>query len=836
MEKLVFVLEAEPSHDFKTAFNQAKQSHYQELMSRGGAGAAWFRHQVHETRTSLGQPLDPPAQRAWSGNRIDSLGQTFDLLSGGRAISENLQLDRVLQRVGKEDEMVPLDALKGIGVAEIDWKPLIKDLHPELDSLANLVPADQHVVLFPSFQAFVQVADRLAKHGMIAMRLAEPQSKDQRLVTRYEQQLGLSIQGLGRIVGPQVVASVALTGSDPYYLSGTDVALVFEAAKPDLLQDLLLAQAAIRAQQIPSAKKVSAEINGLSYSGMHSEDRRISSYVAVLPGAVVLTNSLYQLERFADVANKQTPAIAALDEFAFFRDRYPRTDRQESALVFLSDATIRRWCGPRWRIAASRETRDAAVLAELQAEYMDKLAKNELKAGPLRCDLPLATGGELTLSADGVGSSTLGGLDFLTPIAELKLNEVTKAEADAYNRWRDGYQNSWRWAFDPIALRLSVSDNRLAADLTVMPLIAGSEYRPIIAVSRGAAIKPDAGDRHDALAQLIIALNTKSDMLRSTGGMLAQMVPGGKLDPLGWLGQSVSIYVDEDPFWGELAKCKDETEQQRFAERNLGRIPVALWAEVSSGFKLTAFLSGLRAFIEQTAPGMTNWESLEYRGQPYVKVTPTPRALPAGDNGEQINAQLFYVASGKFFLLTPSEALLKRSLDRQVANESPEKAAADNASTNKTGGGKPRELQPWLGSSVGMQVDYKLLQLLASAFGNHYQQWMQSQSWNNLPILNEWRRLYPDQDPVALHERIWKERLVCPGGGKYIWNDEWNSMESTVYGCAGRPKEGPSAPPELLNFRVANFGLTFEDQGLRARLTLDRELKPEKTQDGSARP
>ena len=28
------------------------------------------------------------------------------------------------------------------------------------------------------------------------------------------------------------------------------------------------------------------------------------------------------------------------------------------------DATIRRWCGPRWRIATSRRTRDMAVIAE----------------------------------------------------------------------------------------------------------------------------------------------------------------------------------------------------------------------------------------------------------------------------------------------------------------------------------------------------------------------------------------------------------------------------------------------------------------------------------------
>src|SRR4029077_16706145 len=133
----------------------------------------------------------------------------------------------------------------------------------------------------------------------------------------------------------------------------------------------------------------------------------------------------------------------------------------------------------------------------------------------------------------------------------------------------------------------------------------------------------------------------------------------------------------------------------------------------------------------------------------------------------------------------------------------------------------PGELPPWLGSNFGLQVDHKLLPLLATIVSGQYQQWMQSQSWSNLPILNEWHRLYPDEDPLALHERIWNERLACPGGGKYVWNDGWQTMESTVYGHPGQPKTAPAAPPELLNFRFANFGLTFEDQGLRASITLD---------------
>jgi len=108
---------------------------------------------------------------------------------------------------------------------------------------------------------------------------------------------------------------------------------------------------------------------------------------------------------------------------------------------------------------------------------------------------------------------------------------------------------------------------------------------------------------------------------------------------------------------------------------------------------------------------------------------------------------------------------------------------------------------------------------------------MQTQAWNNLPILNEWHTLYPDQDPVDVHEQIWNERLICPGGGKYIWNDEWKTMESTIYGHPGVPKLGPGVPPELFKFRFGNLGVTFEEQGLRARLMLDREVTEEASKD-----
>jgi len=106
--------------------------------------------------------------------------------------------------------------------------------------------------------------------------------------------------------------------------------------------------------------------------------------------------------------------------------------------------------------------------------------------------------------------------------------------------------------------------------------------------------------------------------------------------------------------------------------------------------------------------------------------------------------------------------------------------------------------------------------------GDQYQAAMQQLAWNNLPILNEWHRLYPEIDPVELHERVWHVRLVCPGGGTFVWNEPFQTMESTVYGHPGEPKQGPAAPPLIGQFLSADFGLTFENQGLRARAALKR--------------
>jgi hypothetical protein len=810
--------------ELKGLFYRVKENYYDDLMQRGLPGAAWFRHELREAQAAQRKTPDDlggnrrPAVRRTGVFGDGRLVDTYALFSGGRAVSENLQLDRVVQGTKPDEATVDIDTIDGITVPEIDWTPLIKDMKPALDPLAASIPADQHVVFFPTFSAAVLAADETKLQGTAILHLAEPRSEDARTAERYQKQLCLSLTGLGRLLGPKVAKSVALTGSDPYFRTGTDVAVVFEAEKPELLENLLMAQIAMASSKTPGAKPEQGETAGLAYRGVRSPDRTVCSYVARLDRAVVVTNSLYQLERLASIAKGKSPSIASLPEYTFFRDRYRLGDTEETAFVFLSDATIRRWCGPRWRIATSRQARDMAVLAELQASNLDRLVKKTAQPGAIYTDYATAQIGDLSLDAAGVRSSVQGDLEFMTPIAELPLRKVTSAEAEAYRFWRNGYQSNWSWAFDPIALRLTLQKNRLAGDLTVMPMILGSDYRTFAAISEGAKFEPNAGDPHDALLHVILAINTKSPMFTSAENFLSTMSHGATL---GWLGSSVALYVDDDPVWEELAKLSPEKLAKVLPEYE-DRLPVALRAEVSSGLRLTAFLAALRAYIEQTTPDMVQWESLKYKDQPYVKITPTQRAI--GQHHELTKACVYYAASGDALVVTINENLLKRSIDRQLAREA--------AAKDKTAAAPAVVEKPWLGSNLGLQVNRKAVDIMGVRNREEREFAMQERAWSNLPILNEWKRLYPDCDPVELHERVWKIRLICPGGGRYVWNDKYQTMESTVYGHPGEPKTGPTDAAAISEFSSGNFGLTFENRGLRARVSLEKKAEAGQTKSG----
>jgi EAL domain-containing protein (putative c-di-GMP-specific phosphodiesterase class I) len=448
-------------------------------------------------------------------------------------------------------------------------------------------------------------------------------------------------------------------------------------------------------------------------------------------------------------------------------------------------------------------------MADLQAQYLNDLIAGNSR--PVETDLQMPDAGELSLTAGGVTSSVYGNLNFLTPIAELSIDKVTNAEESAYNRWRNRYQRQWRQFFDPIALRFSIESEKIGSDLTVMPLIEGTDYRQFIDITKGAKIVANAGDRHpETLLHIAVAINLDAALINQGSNMARALAPGLSTNPLGWLGDSISVYLDDDPIWAEL---KSEQDFEQFMENGgISRLPIAVHFAVKNPLGVTAFLTILRVFMEQTAPGMTTWENLTHQERSYVRIVPS--AMAQAEVPDEIrDLAIYYSVTPKSLVITLSEDVLFRALERQ-----------NQRLLAKSEGREIPDVNPsWIGENLCLQVSQRFLEFIEKLSGEAYQDFLRARSWGNLPIFNEWKRLYSDHDASAFHEKFWQTRLVCPGGGAYVWNEEWQTMESTVYGHPGNPKEVEDSVSPIAKLISANFGITFEEDGLRAIVVLDRE-------------
>jgi hypothetical protein len=675
------------------------------------------------------------------------------------------------------------------------------------------------VLFFPSFQAMLGLMDEAKNKGIPVLRLLEPRSEDGRTQERYERQLCLSTDALSRLLGPALISGLAVTGSDPYLRTGSDVAVLFHAVDTAALQAAIGVRNAAATAANADVSAVSGTVLDVPYTGVVSPDRAICSYLAALGPVVVVTNSLGQLERLVRTAKGEIPAIGSLDEYTFFRDRYKLGEKDESALLIVTDATIRRWCGPRWRIADSRRSRVAAAMAELQAQQLDAFAAGQVTPGPVELKKPIPGVGDLRITPNGIASSVYGSLDFLTPIAEIPMEKVTPEEVAAYNWFRQGYQSNWSRYFDPIALRFAVRPDRIAVDVTVRPLILASQYQEFAQMTRGATLTADAGDPHEGtLFHCVASFDPNAETVRAHGNWAMQMTGTLSLNPLDAVGRWITVFVEDDPVWQELEEVVRTDEPGRgiesdFLEKNLQRLPVALEIPVADTLKITAVLAGLRAFIEQTAPGMLQWETVSYKEHSYVKIstTPTGSAMVGGDPG----VALYYIPTPQALVVSLNAPLLERAIDRIVARQ---KTAASGKEIPATG-------KPWLGENVSVSAKKAALGIVQAHFHSDLDATLEWRAWGNIPILNEWRRRYSQTSPVDFHQRFWQTKLVCPGGGEYVWNEEFQTMESTVYGHPGKPRAG-QRPVNLLSDVVrADLGLTFENDGVRAQAVLAREPK-----------
>ncbi len=761
---------------------------YQTLLNYRVAGQAWFRHQA--LGTALQRGIRPEKSLPQDRTRFHTNG----ILLGTKSISNSLALDQLLDRPTDEPNDIDPQTIAGFPVTELDWNKIPNENEFVPDPLADNIPFDQYAIFFSSFQDYIDLVTELETNGAPFLDSISPSIEDSRTLSLYETQLCLSLGDMAKSIDNQLVKSMAFTGTDPYLRGGSEVAVLLQTQTPDMLTIAVKTMQQQALRSVDGCRQSEGKIGGITWTAVVSPARQISSYVMQTDNTVIIANSLRQLKQLSSAKAGAMPAIESLPEYKHFRSRYRRDNEDETAFLMLSGAAVRQWRSAADRIASTRRTYAAAVLADETARRMDDLVNGIEEPQTLTPRYRVPGMGPVTLTSQGITDATYGSNGFLTPVSELRRNFVSKSEVLAFEKWKNGHQQYWKKPLHGLGLRLCVGQNNVAADVTVMPPVLSFNYGLLLTFSKKEPFASDTGQRHpDSIFHFAMNLPTVFEYI---------MGPNFSAHYETAMEGPVTLYLDRDPFWEEAAK-QNYISDAMFNEPH--RVPLAISVGVTNAKKLTNELKlhENRGFIALTEH--------KHRGHTWYHRTPTAIGRKKYFGALDYVSNVVILPDSMHVSPNPKmiEAAIDRYVDRQQLAEKG-KPILDN---------EPK----WIGSNMGLQIRPPT-DVIDGFTQLHLARRLRGQSWSNLWILNEWKSRYPKHDAVALHERIWKSRLRCPGGGSYVWNEEFRTYESTAFGHPGQPR----TPKELKSFNVyhnikhGNFGVTMEEQGLRARVEIQR--------------
>jgi hypothetical protein len=284
-------------------------------------------------------------------------------------------------------------------------------------------------------------------------------------------------------------------------------------------------------------------------------------------------------------------------------------------------------------------------------------------------------------------------------------------------------------------------------------------------------------------------------MLGQMNASLSEMMPGLKVKPFAWLGNSISFFAEKDARWELLENSKKSFEDIFFD------LPIGLRVEHTSQIKLASFLLALRATAAAVAPGAIKWEAKKHGEVFYTEMSSQENL---GINQE---LKICYVITKNMLIFTLREDVLKREIDRQnVERKLQLTTVQENA------------------DHFYLKSSSRMLMALSSANGSSLADMRRAQSYRAIPILNEWNRIFEKADPVAIQFTRFGEDVFCPGGKGYAWNAEEMTMESVVYGHPAKPRKVDEA--SVMNpFGEIETSMKFEHDGIRLGLKISSAEK-----------
>lgn len=548
-------------------------------------------------------PLPQPVPTA-----EDLESRLYHVFTGGYALQETLQRRTLSQGNGAGDLNIHVSQLRPPQLTSLPYKDLLEkkkeqNIKPRLHEIARLVPEDQYFLQFNSFDAAGEFLDLSVDWGDSLLRLFSPQARDNRVQEKLEDQLCLKREGLRRLFAEGVASELALTGSDPYIVEGTDFSVIFKVQKPEAFEKATAQWLKDVSSKHPGLQERSFNYQGHKILARYTADRVVSSFLVRLGEHTVYSSSHRAMRKVVDTFTGTSPRLYDALDYRYVTTLMPPTDDACSGYLFASEAFLKRLVAPAFKIGEKRRLECFNNLVMLNNASLFYRMENGASPGSLT---DLTEGryidpGKLTCPHGGAYSwdtrhdscscSLHNRLKYLTPNAEISTLMVSAREQQEYERYRQRYEAFWQGFFDPIAIRMTVGP-RVRLEVYVLPLANGSLYRQ---VREGLGKRPlpirTASFAPSAVASLVAvrAPQDNADWLRGVPGVPEALEADPTLTDLGWVGSRVALHLcDAD---GILEVDPTRLQTLNMLGTNIGLPEQALAALAVTAMKLPLYIT-----------------------------------------------------------------------------------------------------------------------------------------------------------------------------------------------------------------------------------------------------
>jgi hypothetical protein len=777
--------------------------------------------------------------------------QLYETTTGAAAITESLQQHRLLNPGARDTGERKIDIAKvaGIDIAEHPWEKMMGKKKPAIELLARFVPNDNYYLHFKSFSKLLALGDLLDEWGTDLIRAYELHSRDFRLRDRYEKQLCIRSTQFGRLFGPAVIQSLALTGSDPYLREGSDIAILFQARNKEALLAALdrFVQEARKefGQQLREDRET---YQGVAVESFVTPLREVSLHRAALGDVVVYCNSPVGLRRILDAHQGRRKALADSLDFQYMRTVYRLDDPHEDAFLFLSDPFIRQLVGPAGKIKEKRRLEALTSLAmvtngvlftawetaQLPADRKTLLTASGLKSEELYA--PGARDVAWDARRRVALSDLYNTLTFATPLIELPIDRVTEREQQSYERFRQEYLGLWRQYFDPIGMRIGLKDQQVRVETYILPLIQNSSYGQLRqVVGGGTTVLDPASISPKTLLQLTTHLNRKGEGRADLTSVLSILDGRVSFD---FLGDWFLLRLDDSPVYAKIAALLEDLEgsapgPETDPRENAGlffEIPLTVGVEIRNPMMLAGLLAVVRAAVLEALPGVITWGAQEpaYKGVSIVCIRADAEkvmALTGGKAGRKptkrsLRPFIYYALIGDGFYISLAEEPLKDLIDSHTAR--------------RDGKVPPQKGEPvainssfYAAPGAAVQAGEAIRMVLARQVGEH--------ALASAPVLYALYRAglvdpgTPQGEVQAAAMRYLGFVPVSPDGTPFVYDPKTDEVRNVRYGSVRQPQphrllDKDSPLGRLLDqIQSLRADLRFHEDGIQTVLILDRK-------------